>query len=194
MKKTLSFLALLLAIAAMPDIANAEPLVFTTTLSGANEVPAVPTPGTGTAFVSVEGNIMTVSATFSGLIGTTTMAHIHCCIGPGANVGVATQTPSFSGFPLGVTAGSFSQAFDLTVASTYNPSFVTANGGVAGAQAVFIAGLQAGQTYFNIHTTFRGGGEIRGQLQLVPEPATMLLLGTGLAGVAGRALRRRRGK
>ena len=82
--------------------------------------------------------------------------------------------------------------FDLTAASTYNPAFITAHGGtVSGAMAAFIAGLQSGQTYLNIHTTQFPGGEIRGQLNAVPEPASLMLLATGVMGAAG-ALRKRR--
>ncbi|MDQ3649672.1 MAG: CHRD domain-containing protein [Acidobacteriota bacterium] len=202
MKKVLFAFAAAIALTVLSAPVKADILVFTTTLSGANEVPPVASPGTGNAVVTVDtvANTMIVSASFSGLLTTTstgapsgtTAAHIHCCTPPGANAGVATAVPSFPGFPLGVTSGTFLNTFDLTAASTYNPAFVTAQGGLVNARTVLLAGLQGGQTYFNIHTNAFGGGEIRGQLQPVPEPATMILLGTGLAAVAGRKLRRRR--
>ena len=54
---------------------------------------------------------------------------------------------------------------DMLDVSSYNPSFVTANGGTAAsAEAVLFAGLQAGQAYLNVHTSANPGGEIRGFL------------------------------
>jgi len=44
------------------------------------------------------------------------------------------------------------------------------------------ADLLAGLWYVNIHSTTFQGGEIRGQV--VPEPATLLLIGAGLVGLA----------
>ena len=107
-------------------------------------------------------------------------------------IGVATQVPNFVGFPLGVTAGTYDFTFDLTAATSWNPAFITANGGsTASAEAALVAGLNADRAYLNIHTTQFGGGEIRGFLRRdVPEPALPALL--GVAAVAALVSRRRR--
>ena len=172
--------------------ALAHEVKYRTFMNGPNENPAVPSPGTGTALVTFDLDLITmhVQASFSDLVGTTTASHIHCCANPPTNVGVATTTPSFPGFPLGVTAGVMDTTFDMTLVSSYNAPFITANGGtVDGAFNALLNGIAAGRAYFNVHTVFRPGGEIRGHLFLVPEPSSVML---AMIGLAGLFVRRRR--
>lgn len=162
--------------------------------SGAAENPPNASPGTGfvTVLVDTLAHLMTIHAEWSDLLGTTTVAHIHCCTPPTGNAGVATAVPSFPGFPAGVTAGTFDLVVDLTQAASYNPAFLnTAGGGtVAGAEAALLGGLFSNRAYFNIHTAQFPGGESRANL-VVPEPSTLLLL--SVAVLAAGTLRRRRG-
>jgi hypothetical protein len=192
MRPSTTLLATALLAAALPASALT---VYTGTLDQ-NEPVATGSPGTGTVRVTIDDFLMMrVQTTFSGLIGTSTVAHIHCCTASpdiGGPVGVVTTTPTFPGFPAGVMAGSYDQTFDMTLASSYNPAFITAHGGtVASAFADFVAGLDAGTAYFNIHTTQFGGGEIRAFLHAIPEPETYALMLLGL-GVVGWAAKRRK--
>ena len=106
---------------------------------------------------------------------------------------MATTTPTFTGFPLGVTSGTYDQVFDMTQASSYNPAFVTAEGGLANAEAALVAGIIAGEAYLNIHTTLNPGGEIRDFLAApTPLPAALPLFATGLGALGLLGWRRKR--
>jgi hypothetical protein len=178
----------------LAGVCHAGIITLSGTISGANENPATPSPGTGFALVTLNTTAQTleVNVVFSNLLafipGTstpsgTTASHIHCCVAPPGNAGVATTTPSFTGFPLGVDSGSFDRVLDLTMASSYNPAFVTAQGSLAAAETALENGLINSQTYLNIHTNAFPGGEVRAFLTPTPEPTTVALTLSGFGGL-----------
>lgn len=186
-------LALALAVCSAPVLADS----YSATLTGAQEATPNASPAIGAAIVTfdVTSHTLTVGTVFTDLLGTVTAAHIHCCVAPPGTAGVATMTPTFTGFPSGVTEGSYLMSFDTSLASNWNAAFIADNGGTtAGAEAALLAGLDTGMAYLNIHTTAYPGGEIRGFLAPaapVPEPATAMMLVLGIPLAIGIARRRR---
>ena len=175
--KTVLKCSIAFALLSTLQMVSAAPIVLgTANLLGSNETPPTGSPATGSALLTLNGDMLTVSVTYSGLTGgTPSAAHIHCCTAPGTNTGV---TVGFTGFPV-TTSGTYLSTFNLLDVSVYNAAFVTANGGTAAtAETVLLAGINSGKSYVNIHDATFPGGEIRGFV--TPEPASIALMGLGL--------------
>jgi hypothetical protein len=165
---TLSFAALLAALFGAPST-HAAMRTFQALADGAQETPPVATPGFGSSLLTIDDTTgdWNLNGTFSNLIGTSNNAHIH---GP-APVGTPAGVIVGLTFDFGVTSGNISGAGTFT--------------------APQMADLFAELYYVNIHSSFRPGGEIRGQLVEIPEPASMVLLAGGAIAVLAIARKKR---
>jgi len=153
--------AVLLAGVAIGVSALQQQVIPTTTLSGANEVPAVTTPATGEVVftLSPDGTTLNYRLTVTN-ISDVTASHIHIAAA-GVNgpvvvglFGGPTKVGPFTGIlnEGAITAGSF-------------------GGTLAGMPMdALIAQIRAGNAYVNVHTTAHPGGEIRGQIPIQTAP------------------------
>lgn len=145
----------------------ADAQVYNAVLSGPNEDPPNASPGIGNTTVTITGTLMRIEASFSGLIGNTTIAHIHAptSVAGSGNAPVVVKLPTLPGFPAGVQSGSYDITVNMEDPSSYTLAFLSANGGtVATAFAALKGAMDNGKAYFNIHTTVFSAGEIRGFL------------------------------
>ncbi|WP_310497295.1 CHRD domain-containing protein [Sandarakinorhabdus sp.] len=177
-------------IAALLASGTSQAATFNAVLSGANERPnpvATRATGFGKLFLAADRNSFTVDIDFTGLSTNAVAGHVHCCASTAANgpVAIGFSVPS-------ATTGTITGNFNLLLQSTYNATFFNTRGGgtIAGARSAFLAGLDGNLAYFNVHTSAFPGGEIRGQLGAVPEPASWAMLIAGF-GLTGAAMRRR---
>ena len=136
------------------------PLVrFRATLAGAEEVPPVTTTASGTAdfTLSRTNDTLFVNITVAGL-SNVRFGHFHtgACGANGAVVAFLVDPPTLAGPQTGRIGKQFITAANLSGTLLNQP--LTA----------LIDQIRAGTIYVNLHTDANPGGELRGQVALVP--------------------------
>lgn len=148
MKRLIAMLAASAVLALIPGVVSAADEVFSGTLRGDKEVPAVSTSGAGTAYVFINEAQTEVkyAVSYTGLTGPVIAAHIHV-----GNAG--TNGPIMLPLQVGPSTmfGTLTQADFQTT-------------GAAPTWAAALNAIRAGRAYVNLHTTANPAGEIRAQL------------------------------
>jgi hypothetical protein len=129
--------------AAAIGLAQAAPQSISVALSGAQQVPAVTSPGSGTANFTFDPatHVLTWSITYSGLSSPATMSHLHNGAA-GKNGPVVLWLSTRGAAP----TSPFSGSVKLTPRQ--------------------VAQLKAGDWYVNLHSKDHPAGELRGQVVL----------------------------
>jgi len=126
-------------------------VTYVAQLSGANQVPPLAVGGTGTATFTLTGKMLSYVVTVNGLTGNVAASHIH---------GGAAGTNGNIVYPFDAVAVQAGQAAAGTVDLTQPVS----NGTTSITGDDFLARLNGGQLYVNVHTAANPNGEIRGQI------------------------------
>jgi hypothetical protein len=137
-------------------------------LTGYEEVPALSTPGEGTFRIAPTraGDAIRYRLTFSGLESAATQAHIHFENATNNGAIVVFLCTNLGNGPAGTQA---CPAAGGTIRGTITAADVgagaAAQGIAAGEFDEFVAAIEAGATYVNVHSVLRQGGEVRAQLE-----------------------------
>jgi hypothetical protein len=174
-KKPMKTFACILSISASLTFAQAQSYIAS--LNGAQDGGGA-RQGSGSVNLTLSGLTLSLSGSYSGLTTPMTAGHIHGPAAPGVNGNVIYDLVG-PGVLTGTTSGTYSGSVTITPVVT---GYTTT--------AQQISDLNAGLWYLNIHDSTFPGGEIRGQITLVPEPSSLALLGLG-AGALVYRLRRR---
>jgi hypothetical protein len=185
MRREVSLFVGLVALCAFGAQAQADS-VFTATLNGDSEAPSSLGSGYATVDYSPTANDITYTLSFQNLGSLATMSHIHFgAAGTDGPILLWFFPPSLTPTPI-ATSGLYSgtwTAADLT-SQTQDPAITTFT--------ELLGAMTSGDTYVNVHSVNFPSGEIRGQLMMVPEASTLLLVSLPFLLFGGAALRRKR--
>jgi hypothetical protein len=160
--------AALLPVAAACSDDNSSPsngaTSFTAALTGANEVPPVETPATGTATLTLNGQQIEYTVSVSNITNPI-VAHIH--IAPTGQNGPVRLNLCGTGDPQPACTGGTGVLATGTNGTTVGTPAITFDS--------LVSAMRTGGAYVNVHTSSEGctagqpgcnpGGEIRGQVQ-----------------------------